>query len=442
MLQSLEKYFLNKYTDSPIEIQLKSKTLMYYLLVAGALIGLELVTGAIFRGLMGRDLIFRFSLFVLLAGVLLIVRTGKYRLASYVIVYGSLPPVAWFAYADQRGEGIAAILLLVNIVLAALFSDIATIIVMAVVCAAISVVVVNKQDLSPQLQTAQITAYIAVISFITSICVLMIKIMQKSVRDSEEKKFEIENILKTQNGLIRTVGDMLSRLGEATNHINSTSGQISDGANSQASSIEEITSSTEEMAAMVKQTAVNMRMTDEIANDTARKAEEGGIVVGETIEAVSDISKRIMIIEDIAYQTNLLALNAAIEAARAGESGKGFAVVAEEVRKLAEKSQAASKEIGALAGRSVGVSGKARLLLNDIFESIKKTATLVQEVKTAMEELDTGIGQISKGMDMLNQISQNNAAISEELSSLSTVLNTESDEIQKTVKSLYSDSDR
>jgi methyl-accepting chemotaxis protein len=88
-----------------------------------------------------------------------------------------------------------------------------------------------------------------------------------------------------------------------------------------------------------------------MATKASKEAAEGGDAVTQTVAAMKQIAQKISIVDDIAYQTNLLALNAAIEAARAGEHGKGFAVVAAEVRKLAERSQEAAKEIGDLAGQ-------------------------------------------------------------------------------------------
>ena len=82
--------------------------------------------------------------------------------------------------------------------------------------------------------------------------------------------------------------------------------------------------------------------------------------------AMQAIAEKVSIVEEIAYQTNLLALNAAIEAARAGEHGRGFAVVATEVRKLAERSQAAAKEIGGLAGSCVRLAERSESLLDEL----------------------------------------------------------------------------
>jgi methyl-accepting chemotaxis protein len=111
----------------------------------------------------------------------------------------------------------------------------------------------------------------------------------------------------------------------------------------------------------------------------------------------------------------MLALNAAIEAARAGEHGKGFAVVAAEVRKLAERSQVAATEISELTGVSVKVAEKAGGLLEKMVPDISRTAELVQEITAASEEQASGVSQITSAMNQLDQVTQQNAAGSEEL---------------------------
>jgi methyl-accepting chemotaxis protein len=165
----------------------------------------------------------------------------------------------------------------------------------------------------------------------------------------------------------------------------------------------------------------------------ARDAEESGRVAGETTVAMKTIAQKISIIEDIAYQTNLLALNAAIEAARAGEHGKGFAVVATEVRKLAERSQAAANEISGLAVSSVTVAERSGALLNELVPAIRKTAELVQEVAAASREQASGVTQINQAMSQVDQVTQRTASAAEELASTAEEMAAQAEALQQMV---------
>jgi len=206
-------------------------------------------------------------------------------------------------------------------------------------------------------------------------------------------------------------------ISSAAQQVASSSSSLSQGTSEQAASVEETTSSLEEMSASINQNTDNSRQMEQVATKGAREAGESGKAVKQTVEAMKSITEKINIIDEIAYQTNLLALNAAIEAARAGEHGKGFAVVATEVRKLAERSQAAAKEISSLASDSVKVAELSGKLLDELVPSIQKTAELVQEVSAASREQSSGVNQINKAMAQVDQVTQRNASAAEELSS-------------------------
>src|SRR5258708_3743453 len=174
---------------------------------------------------------------------------------------------------------------------------------------------------------------------------------------TKDETGQVLSAMKAMTGkLSQTIGEVregASALASASTQVSSSSQNLSQGTSEQAASVEETTASLEQMSASITQNSENSRRMEQMAVQGSGDAEQSGAAVRETAQAMSSIAEKITIIEEIAYQTNLLALNAAIEAARAGEHGKGFAVVATEVPKLAGGSQAASKEISALAGSSV-----------------------------------------------------------------------------------------
>ena len=231
-------------------------------------------------------------------------------------------------------------------------------------------------------------------------------------------------------GEVRAGADALS---SASNQVSITSQSLSQGTGEQAASVEETTSSLEEMSASITQNAENARQTETMAAEQAGHAAEGGKAVDETVAAMRTIAERTTIIEDIAYQTNLLALNAAIEAARAGEHGRGFAVVAAEVRKLAERSQRAAKEIGETADGSVAIAERSGKLIGGLVPAIRKTADLVAEVSAASQEQSSGVGQVSKAMAVVDQVTQRNASAAEELSSTAEEMASQAESLQQLV---------
>jgi methyl-accepting chemotaxis protein len=238
---------------------------------------------------------------------------------------------------------------------------------------------------------------------------------------------------------ITEVVSIANALASASAQVSLTSQSLSQGTSNQASSMEETSSSLEEMSSSINQNAENSRQMEQMASKGARDAEESGKAVKDTVSAMRAIAEKIDIIEEIAYQTNLLALNAAIEAARAGEHGRGFAVVAAEVRKLAERSQTAAKEISGLAGSSVKVAERSGLLLLELVPSIQKTTSLVQGVSGASLEQASNVSQINIAISQVDKVAQQNAAAAEELASTAEELASQADSL-KQLMSFFIDS--
>jgi len=248
--------------------------------------------------------------------------------------------------------------------------------------------------------------------------------------DTSSLLHSLKGMVSKLSGIIKDVNSSAESLSSASEEVSATAQTMSQGASEQAASVEETTASVEEMSASISQNSENAKVTEGIAQKSAKEAGEGGAAVKQTVEAMKSIAKKIGIIDDIAYQTNLLALNAAIEAARAGEHGKGFAVVAAEVRKLAERSQVAAQEIGSVASESVTLAERAGKLLEEMVPSIGKTADLVQEITSASQEQSTGVSQINDAMNQLSQLTQQNAAASEELAATAEEMSGQAEQLQ------------
>ena len=265
-----------------------------------------------------------------------------------------------------------------------------------------------------------------------------------TARIREEGKEAFFKALATGvNRLLTNMADVVRSMSRAAAEVRAGSEEISRGnadlsqrTEEQASSLEETASSMEEMTSTVKNNADNAAQANQLASAAREQAERGGSVVGAAVVAMGEInasSKRIAdiisVIDEIAFQTNLLALNAAVEAARAGEQGRGFAVVASEVRNLASRSAEAAKEIKTLIQDSVGkVTEGTKLVdesgkvLAEIVTRVTKVTDVMAEIASSSREQASGIEQVNKAITMMDEVTQQNAALVEEASAAAQAL--------------------
>jgi methyl-accepting chemotaxis protein len=215
----------------------------------------------------------------------------------------------------------------------------------------------------------------------------------------------------------------------------------------QAATLEQTSAALEELTASVRSAAEGTEKANNSASEAKRNAEESGVVVKDTVVAMSEIeessrqiSQIIGVIDDIAFQTNLLALNAGVEAARAGDAGRGFAVVASEVRALAQRSSDASKQIKQLISKSsqqvdrgVNLVNETGRSLKEIVSSVTDIATLVADIAATAKEQATGISEINSAVSQLDQVTQQNAAMVEESTAASHSMREEANSLSNMV---------
>jgi methyl-accepting chemotaxis protein len=249
-------------------------------------------------------------------------------------------------------------------------------------------------------------------------------------------KDEISWLRAELNGMRKKLRTMVLEVRETAEGVNTASAEIASGntdlssrTESQASALQQTASSMQQLAGSVRSNAENThKAREEVAQSSsvaARGAQTMQDVVsrmGEIHSSATRIGEIVGVIDGIAFQTNILALNAAVEAARAGEHGRGFAVVASEVRALAQRSSTAAREIKALIGDSTAKVDAGSKLVDDaghtmqeILDSVKRVSTLIGEIAEAGESQSSGIAEMNQAVAQIDTMTQQNAALVEEL---------------------------
>ena len=265
---------------------------------------------------------------------------------------------------------------------------------------------------------------------------------------------EYESLRTDFNAAMAKLQETMAAIAATITGVQSGSGEITQASDDlsrrteqQAASLEQTAAALDQVTATVRKTAENASEARSTVSATKDNAERSGLVVGDTVTAMSGIetSSRqigniIGVIDEIAFQTNLLALNAGVEAARAGEAGRGFAVVATEVRALAQRSADAAKEIKALISASgrevesgvrlVGETGKA---LQQIVEQVARLNTLIGDIAASAQEQATALAQVNSAVNQMDQVTQQNAAMVEEATAASHSLSGEADALARLI---------
>lgn len=245
-----------------------------------------------------------------------------------------------------------------------------------------------------------------------------------------EMSFWFNQFIANINSTVLKINRQASSFSQTGKELAELSEKIAQNANEQASTTEEISASMEEILSTIASNTEKAIFTESVTNKSVQKIKANNKIFMETIQSVSDISKKTSVITDISFQTNILSLNASIEAAKAGKAGKGFTIIAQEVRNLAEKSKIESDEISELSQKGQEISKVAGEEMEELIVEIMESAKLVHKITEASREQQFGVQLINTSLQQLSEITNENSSSAERMYSSAEKLSIQADQLK------------